>query len=180
MGLSVFLSQVKNRRELRRQLALNDITTLPYLNKQAECECPALCMTSPRLENPLIHPCGSHLIWSKLGCVSHVVTLRTVEDLLSIQEVFICLPLYHFLPLLLLSCLSYSSVTVSKGRLLGPEMRGLCCATEINAPQGMICLVHVCLAGSTLIQGATEHVRDRTAQWRFICLSIRQVSDSQA
>lgn len=36
----------------------------------------------------------------------------------------------------------------------------------------MICLVHVCLADSTLIQGASEHVRDRTAQWRFIYLPL--------
>lgn len=59
-------------------------------------------------------------------------------------------------------------------------MRGLCCATEINAPLGMIRLVHVCLADSTPVQGATEHVRDRTAQWRFIYLPLHMPGDSQA
>lgn len=53
----------------------------------------ALCV-----ENQIIPPCESHLIRSNLGSVSHVVTLCTVEDLLSSQGVFICLPLYHFLP----------------------------------------------------------------------------------
>lgn len=71
---------------------------------------------------------------------ARVATLRILEDLLSKGDVFICLPLYRLLPsffllsLLLLSCLTYSDVGVSKGRLLGPAMRGLCGATEINAP----------------------------------------------
>lgn len=36
----------------------------------------------------------------------------------------------------------------------------------------MICLVHVCLADSTHSQGASEHVQDGTAQWRFIYLPL--------
>lgn len=45
-------------------------------------------------------------------------------------------PFYFPFSALLLSCLSFSGIIVSKGRLLGPAMKGLCCATEINAPQG--------------------------------------------
>lgn len=55
-------------------------------------------MTALCVGNQIIPPCGSHLIRSNLGSVSHVVTLCTVEDLLSSQGVFIRLPLYHFLP----------------------------------------------------------------------------------
>lgn len=80
------LSQVKNRRELRWQLALSDITTLPYLNKQMECEC-FVCWKS--------NDCLMQVtIWANFGSTSHVVTL----DLLSSQGDFIRLPLYHFLP----------------------------------------------------------------------------------
>lgn len=53
-----------------------------------------------------------------------------------------------------MSCLSYCSVIVSKGRLLEPAMKGLCCATEINAPRGMIRLVLVCLADSVAHPGS--------------------------
>lgn len=79
-------------------------------------------------------------------------------------------PLSHpsfFFPLLL-CCLT--TTLASKGRLLGPTVRGLRYPTEINAPKGTICLIHVCLVDSTFIQGATEHVQERTAQWRFIYL----------
>ena len=36
----------------------------------------------------------------------------------------------------------------------------------------MIRLVHVCPADTALILGASEHVRDGTAQWRFISLPL--------
>lgn len=116
-------------------------------------------------------------MWVTLEVGSHVTCCNHVFSGRFIKQVLICLPLYHFLPFflssfILLSCVSYSNVIVSKGRLLGPAMRGLCCATEINAPLGMICLVHVCLVDSTPVQGATEHVQDRTAQWRFIYLPL--------
>lgn len=136
----------------------------------------ALCV-----ENQIIPPRRSHLTRSKLCFASHVVPLSAysgefikqsgclhLSSPLSLPSLFFL----SLLSLLVLSCLSYSTVVVSKGRLLGPAMRGLCSATEINAPLGMICLVHVCLADSTLIQGASEHVRDTAAQWRFICLPL--------
>lgn len=112
--------------------------------------------------------------------MARVTPLRILEDLLSSGDVFICLPLYRFLPsffllsLLLLSCLTYSNVVVSKGRLFGPAMRGLCAAAKINAPPRMLRLIHVHPVACRHVQGATEHVRGSGDI--SICLSICQVS----
>lgn len=74
--------------ELRQHLGTS-AHSRSTLNKQVVFEC---CF-----ENQIIYLCGSQLLGSELG-VLDVVTLCTVEDLFGSQDVFIGLPLYHFLP----------------------------------------------------------------------------------
>lgn len=109
---------MKNRGELRRQLPLNNITTLPYLNKQAECECPTLCATSPRVGNQIIQPCGSHLIWCSPvhteGLIKHSGSLH-LSSSLSLPSSFHLVPFFSDVLSLLLQCYSLKRQIVRTG-----------------------------------------------------------------